>query len=158
MGMFDTVKGILPPYSNQLKIWECLGKEYQQHDKVPQVGLAASYSVKLCALEEGLPPRFLTVLNGEITNTMAHQPIMDSAVFDKWGSYLGRGEELGPFDQESAPNVRSSLTTKTHRFWLRDDFEVSLKLPSDISDNEVAKLTSFVSLLARGSNGICNCK
>jgi len=96
VGMYDEVEGILEPYSNQFKLWDCTMSVYKSGDAMPSVGMANTYAVRL----DGAPdtrPCYLWVQEGHLTNLMALQPIGERAVFDKWGKCLGRGgEKLDP--------------------------------------------------------------
>lgn len=108
MGMFDRVKGILPPYQDQFKLWECLDHEYEHGDLVPSVGMATTYAVLLKSSEPA-SPRYLWVQENRITNLMAHQPVPDANVFDKWGDYKGRqGVDYKP-PQPAPPKTPVSL-------------------------------------------------
>jgi len=180
MGAYDEVPDILPPYDTQFKIWEGEGRNYKQHDLVPEVGRAQTYSVVLHAPREA-PVRFLTVQENRITNLMAHQPVPKASVFDKWGTYLGQGG--GPLDapgphsgveavsmvelamQGISPAVLEEMIEPTrtflepptaevmevdyrlHRFWLREDLEVEVKLPLDLTDEEAERFAVFVTTL-----------
>jgi len=186
MGAYDEVPDILEPYSPQFKLWEGEGKSYKQHDLVPEVGKAATYSVVLHAPREA-PVRFLTVQENRITNLMAHQPVPKASVFDKWGKYLGQGG--GPLDPPGPSAVKEAISmvelamrsqpvaaqelatrpepetvaldeivelarpyekelpTLPHRFWLREDFEVEVKLPFNLTDEEAERFAIFVTTL-----------
>jgi hypothetical protein len=92
MGTYDEVEGILDPYGNQFKLWDCEMSIYKSGDAVPNVGMADTYAVWL----ESPPDQktcFLWVQEGTITNLMALQPIGGKSVFDKWGKFLGVGGE-----------------------------------------------------------------
>ena len=100
MSGHDEVPGILEPYSSQFQIWEREGKVYKQHELVPSVGMATTYAVWLDA-PLGTSVRYLTVQENRITNLMAHQPVPEASVFDKWGKYLGRAG--GPLEEPGRP-------------------------------------------------------
>lgn len=167
----DEVPGILPPYDRQVSVWGGDGREYRQHELVPDVGMAKTYSVLLNA-PPGTHPRFLTVMDNRITNLMAHQPVHDASVFDRWGKYLGRGggqlELPGPSDVEpvsmvelasrprptaetieppSTPERAERAENHLHRFWLREDLEIKLELPVDLTDEEAERVAVFVTTL-----------
>ena len=92
MGTPDIVGGILDPYDNQFKCWNEESRDFQQGDEVAMIGIARTYAVRLRAPQDH-PPRFLWVQDLKITATMAHQPIVQKSVFNKWGDYLGLGGE-----------------------------------------------------------------
>ena len=210
MGSYDEVPDILEPYDPQFKIWECEGKTYAQHNLVPDVGRAGTYSVVLAAPREA-PVRFMTVQDNRITNLMAHQPVPDASVFDKWGKYLGQGggpldppgpsaveeavsmvelakrngpfadsprmeklrgvpmpgvhtEHLRPEPEQVAvdemvelarpfqePPPEGEVDCHLHRFWLRGDLEVKVKLPLDLTDEEAERFAVFVTTLPLSS-------
>jgi hypothetical protein len=168
----DEVPGILPPYDRQVSVWNG-GHEYKQHDLVPDVGMAKTYSVLLNA-PEGSHPRFLTVMDNRITNLMAHQPVYDASVFDRWGKYLGRGggelELPGPSGVEPVSMVElatrprlavvtteraltppeppsEGAASRHHSFWLREDLKIKLELPVDLTDEEAERVAVFVTTL-----------
>lgn len=170
MGMFDQVEGILDPYDSQFKLWHAEGSVYQHGDIVPDVGMANTYAVRLNA-PGGVPARYLTVQEGKITNLMAHQAVYEKSVFDKWGSYLGRGggplEESGPGPVEEAialvdavslrktkpkPNVTKPEVAPllAHRFYLRSDLEIEIQLPADFDVAEAERVAAFVKTLPFG--------
>lgn len=100
MTRFDTVEAILAPYDPRLGLWARGGRKFTQGDKVPSVGMAVTYAVRLHAPTHK-PARYLWVQDGVITNPMAHQPISDASVFDAWGRYLGCGGS--PLDPPGMP-------------------------------------------------------
>jgi len=165
MGMYDEVEGILEPYDRQFKVWNDVGAVYQQGDEVPDVGMANTYAVRLNA--PGAPARYLTVQEGKITNLMAHQPVYGKSVFDKWGSYLGRGgekvDEPGPSHVQEGLSLLEMATPKrpapaviypdgtppmiTHKVHLRADLTIDLTLPVDLNDDEAERLSEIVKAL-----------
>lgn len=175
MGVHSDVEGIPEPYDPQFKLWD-EARTYRLGDEVPEVGMASTYAVRINA-PPGEPARFLTVQEGKITNLMAHQPVYGKSVFDKWGAYLGRGgeqlddpapnpvdealglvEQIMPAKKPPSPEDeidaaldeilnRPSPVPLEHRFWVREGFEATLKLPADLTAEEVDRLVEFVQLL-----------
>lgn len=175
MAVFDEVEGILPPYGTQFRVWDCKGDHLRQHDLVPEVGMATTYAIMLTA-PHGSPARFLWVQDNRITNLMAHQPIQKSSVFDDRGRYLGQGGEPLDVDdlskdagsvsllemmRETAEvqeaKVKSAVpvearanrevTCRTHKLWLRSEFEAEIRLPLDLSREEAKRLSTFIAAL-----------
>jgi hypothetical protein len=93
MGTPDHVSGIPDPYDNQFKCWNEESREFSQGDEVVPVGIARTYAVRLNSTP-GHPARFLWVQDLKITAVMAHQPIVQKSVFNKWGDFLGEGGEV----------------------------------------------------------------
>lgn len=217
MGLYDSVEGILPPYQNQFKLWGCTDATYKHGSLVPVVGLAKTYAVLLKS-DGAASPRYLWVQENNITQLMAHQPIHDHNVFDKWGNYLGRAgsdykpKEVPPpaqakslleqlSEQDAKRNSPEPLTLSpelekamdeamqaegpddstteivweddvmeadqgseasedpmgdgpgffaevyTHKLILRDNFEVSLTLPKDLTSDEATRLGAWAEAL-----------
>lgn len=48
-------------------------------------------------------------------------------------------------------STKSQSGDKTHRYWLRDDYEVVIKLPSDLTSDETEHLASFVRAIRTSS-------
>lgn len=166
----DQVPDILPPYDRNFYVWDGTGRQYKQHDLVPDVGMAQTYAVLLVS-DQDARPQFLTVQDNRITNLMAHQPIPGASVFDPRGKYLGRGGEplaaagspgeVVPLVElaqrveeetqeptatflEPPPERASSLE---HVFWLREGVEARIALPADLTKEEADRLANFVALL-----------
>lgn len=156
----DVIDGIIAPYLPDLAVWGRDGTTYRQGDQVPSLGMAETYAVLLDAPDEA-PARYLWVQRGKITNLMAHQPIEGSSVFDVRGRYLGRGGETledvaknpeDPFrgwisdivKRAHEGNADAEGPARTHQFYLRPDFVVSVELPVDMTTAEARRLADFV--------------
>lgn len=50
-------------------------------------------------------------------------------------------------DPSACPELVEEISTRTHKFWIRDDFEVEIVLPKDITPTEVDRLCQFISLI-----------
>jgi hypothetical protein len=159
----DLVEVILDPYDRRIRVWDRDGRSYTQGDKVPAVGMAVTYAVRLYGPADA-PARYLWVQDGVITNPMAHQPITHASVFCAWGRYLGRGGDpleapstgtvgpkhvLGETPVEAPPTagIVSAPSILRHSFHLRPNFKVRVDLPSDLDEHDVARLTTFLSSL-----------
>lgn len=117
MTSFDTVEVILAPYDSRLGLWTREGRKFTQGDKVPSVGMAVTYAVRLHAPTHK-PARYLWVQDGVITNPMAHQPILDALVFDAWGRYLGRGgDHLDPPGTPPPPTILVDESEGVRAVW-----------------------------------------
>lgn len=164
MSDYDIVEVIREPYDPRFQLWKREGLRLEQGDKVPIVGMAPTYAVRLHS-QVPAPARYLWVQDGVITNPMAHQPIGDASVFDAWGRYLGRGgSPLDPpatgtweqvlireFSPSSSPSPVEASPTPTattemlmHRFHLRQDLEIQVSLPADLDERDVGRLCVFL--------------
>ena len=175
MGMYDLVLGIPDGYDNQFKCWDSTMQEYNGGDEVPSVGIAKTYAIQLNVNDPKKPPYFLIVTENRITETLAPDPAKGAPVFDKWGKYLGHGGKMlerpvnpmenmiaamspwtvkeTPRGTEDAkkdvpkPGNTKKVDTHTHQLRLRQNFVAKIKLPADLTEQEGARLASWMESL-----------
>ena len=177
MGTYDTVMDIPDGYDNQFKCWGSTMEEFNKGDEVGPCGLAETYSIQLQVNDPKKPPYFLIITKNRITDPLAPDPVKGAPVFDKWGKYIGHGGGMlerpehpmetaratGPWtvkarepDEPEEPRGRVTMSVPenrketekfTHALRLRRNFVVKIKLPADLTEQEAARLASWMEAL-----------
>lgn len=171
MGTYDTVMDIPDGYDNQFKCWGSTMEEFNKGDEVGPCGLAETYSIQLQVNDPKKPPYFLVVTENRITDPLAPDPAKGAPVFDKWGKYIGHGGEMlerpenpvetalatapwtvketprGTQEPTPEPENAKEMEKLTHQLRLRRNFVVKIKLPADLTEQEAARLASWMEAL-----------
>lgn len=165
--MYDLIEGVDNPYDSKVSLWSRNKQKFGLGDPVPALGIAQSYSVRLAAQTQ-CPARYLLVENKTLTSIAASEPLLGWGVFDAWGRYLGVGGESmkepgrGPVDTTQGiveqvlksnpkpsppPEPKPESPSLTHSFHLREELQVEITLPRDLTKAEAERLSLFIQTL-----------